>query len=116
MKIVTQRKITFTDFNNENHELIEIINNELYNLDGIQPLLIEVKRVQDEKPRGILCWSKQFKTHYIIVKIYDINNIRRRLEYEYEFRYETKEHEDEVRGEEYRENLQNQFNNICNCA
>lgn len=115
LKIITQRKITFTDFNNKSHEIIEIVNNEVYNLEGNKPIFI-FKRVQDDKPRGILCWKDQFKTHYNVVKIYEISHERKRVEYEYEFRYEKKGEEDQAKGEEYRDYLQNKFNETCDVA
>ena len=113
INIKTERKITFTDFNDKTHEIIEKVNEEQYNLDNKRPLFVEVKRIQDEKPRGPLCYNDQFGTHYIVVKIYEEGFKRLRSENEYTFRYEKKTKEDEAAGEEYRERLQNEFSNTC---
>lgn len=108
LRIITERHSTFTDFNDQKHTNIRKIDEERYNLNYIRPLLIEVKRIQDTEPRGPLCWSDQFKTHYNLVKIYMINDRRVREEYEVESRWETKENDDE--GEKYREKLYEKYN------
>ena len=114
--IITEKHIKFKDFDGEEHETVYRANDEKYNLDGYRPLLIEVKREQEKKPRGILCWNNQFKTHYNLVKIYEINQERKRVEYELEYRWEYNTEEAEKDGEEYRKSLNDEYNkDICQC-
>lgn len=111
--IFTKNIIIFTDFNDKKKEVVQE-NEERYNLNYIKPILIEVKRIQDKEPRGILCWSNQFKTHYNLVKIYNLNNKNYREEYEIENGWEEKGKEKE--GEAHREELQREYeDNICSC-
>ena len=77
------------------------------NLNNYRPIFCEVKREQEKEPRGILCWSNQYNTHYIGVKIYDINHEQRREEYEITSRYEGKTREDDEAGEQMKEDLLN---------
>lgn len=111
LHIITERHITFKDFNDEVHEINQKINEERYNLDCIRPLLIEVKRIQDNEPRGPLCWKYYFKTHYNVVKIYSINDKNVREEYEMTYRWEKKDNDED--GENYREALENRFKGPC---
>lgn len=111
--IITKNIIIFTDFNDKKKEVVQE-NEERYNLNCFKPILIEVKRIQDKEPRGILCWSNQYKTHYNLVKIYNLNDKNYREEYEIENGWEEKEKEKE--GEAHREELQREYeDNICSC-
>lgn len=113
INIITDKHIKFIDFDDKEHIKIHRVGDEKYNLNGYMPLLIEVKREQDKNPRGILCWSKQFKTHYNLIKIYKINGAKKRVESELESRWEYNTEEAEKDGEDYRKELNNQYNNIC---
>ena len=48
--IKTIKHIKFIDFDNKEHETSELIGDEKYNLDGIKPILIDVKREQEKEP------------------------------------------------------------------
>lgn len=114
--ILTYNRIKFVDFDGKEHEIIQLIGDEKYNLDGYRPLLVEVKREQEKKPRGILCWSNQFKTHYILVKIYDINGERKRVECELDNKWEYNTAEAEEEGEKFRKELYDKNNkDTCEC-
>lgn len=104
--IKTYKRILFKDFDGKEHEAIQTILDERYNLDGIRPILVETKRDQGDTPRGpILCWKYQFSTRYYLVKIYLINSKRKRVECELETRWEYKGEEPDKDGEEYRKKL-----------
>ena len=107
LNILTYRHYTFTDFNDITKSITNKINQEKYNLNNYRPIFCEVKREQEKEPRGILCWSNQYNTHYIGVKIYDINHEQRREEYEITSRYEGKTREDDEAGEQMKEDLLN---------
>ena len=115
--IRTDKIIRFTDFDGKEHELIQTISNEDYNLDGIKPILVEVKREQEDKPRGPLCWSYQFQTHYYLIKIYELGGERKRVQSELEWRWEYQDEDGkEIPGENYREKLNKQYNRgNCRC-
>ena len=114
--IKTDKHIFFKDFDGQEHETVQTVEDERYNLDDNRPILLEVKRDQAKDPRGILCWSNQFKTRYYLVKFYQINGNRRRIECEIEWRWENKGNEADVKGEEYRKKLDNKYNkNCCSC-
>jgi hypothetical protein len=106
--IKTQKIIKFKDFDNKEHEVIQDVSDEKYNLDGIKPIITEVKREQEKLPRGPLCWKNQYKTHYYLVKYYEIGGNRKRVESYIEYRWEYKIIEAEIQGEAYREKL-NEF-------
>ena len=107
LNILTYRHYTFTDFNDITKSITNKINQERYNLNNHMPSISFVKREQEKEPRGILCWSNQYNTHYMAVKIYDINHKERREEYEIISRYEGKKREDDEAGEQMREKLEN---------
>ena len=107
LNILTYRHYTFTDFNDITKSITNKINQERYNLNNHMPSISFVKREQEKEPRGILCWSNQYNTHYMAVKIYDINHKERREEYEIISRYEGKKREDDEAGEQMRERLEN---------
>ena len=107
LNILTYRHYTFTDFNDITKSITNKINQERYNLNNHMPSISFVKREQEKEPRGILCWSNQYNTHYMAVKIYDINHKERREEYEITSRYEGKKREDDEAGEQMRERLEN---------
>lgn len=107
LNILTYRHYTFTDFNDITKSITNKINQERYNLNNHMPSISFVKREQEKEPRGILCWSNQYNTHYMAVKIYDINHKERREEYEIISRYEGKKREDDEAGEQMRETLEN---------
>ena len=107
LNILTYRHYTFTDFNDITKSITNKINQERYNLNNHWPKISLVKREQEKEPRGILCWSNQYNTHYMAVKIYDINHKERREEYEIISRYEGKKREDDEAGEQMRETLEN---------
>ena len=88
INIRTDKIIKFIDFDNKEHEVVQTIGDECYNLDGYKPIFVDVKREQEEEPRGILCWSNQFKTHYYLIKIYEIGGGRKRIQSELEWRWE----------------------------
>ena len=112
--ILTDQHLKFVDFDGKEHEKVLRIGDEKYNLNGYRPLLVEVKREQEEEPRGIWCWSDQFKTHYTLVKIYDINGKRKRVESELEYRWEYKTDDAEKEGKDYRNYLNDKYNeDIC---
>ena len=114
LHILTDKHIKFIDFDGTEHEKVVRVGDEKYNLNGYRPLLVEVKRNQEKDPRGIWCWKDQFKTHYTLVKIYDINGERKRIESELEYRWERKTDEAEKDGEDYRKQLNEQYNkDIC---
>jgi GTPase SAR1 family protein len=114
--IKTDKHIFFKDFDGQEHETVQTVEDERYNLDDNRPILLEVKRDQAKDPRGMLCWSNQFKTRYYLVKFYQINGNRRRVECEIEWRWENKGNEADVKGEEYRKKLDNKYNkNCCSC-
>ena len=107
--IRTTKTIKFIDFDDKEHEVVQT-RDENYSLDGIKPILVEVKRVQEENPRGILCWKNQFKTHYYLIKFYEIGGERKRVESEIEWRWEYKDGiKKEIPGEEYREKLNEEY-------
>ena len=114
--IKTDKFIKFIDFDGKEHETTQTIGDENYSLDGIRPLLVEVKREQEKNPRGILCWAYQFKTHYYIVKYYEIDG-RKRVQSELEWRWESKDEEGkDIPGEDYRRKLNEKYNeNTCKC-
>ena len=107
LNILTYRHYTFTDFNDITKSITNKINQERYNLNNHMPSISFVKREQEKEPRGILCWSNQYNTHYMAVKIYDINHKEHREEYEIISRYEGKKREDDEAGEQMRETLEN---------
>ena len=110
--IKTDKIIKFIDFDGKEHETVQQIGDENYNLDGIRPLLVEVKRVQENTPRGILSWSYYFKTHYYLVKFYEIGGERKRVQAEIEWRWEYQDREgEEIPGEDYRRALNDKYNN-----
>ena len=114
INIKTIKHIKFKDFDGEEHEADQVIGDEKYNLDGIRPLLTEVKRVQEDMPRGILCWKNQFKTNYYLVKYYEIKGERKRVQCHLEYRWESKDLYAEIQGEEFRKKLNQQYtNNTC---
>lgn len=117
--IRTDRIITFTDFDGKEHETAQTISEEDYSLDGLKPLLIEVKRVQDNVPRGPLCWSYHFKTHYYLIKYYEIDQVdgRKRVQSELDWRWEYKDIDgEEIPGEDYRRQLNERYNeHTCKC-
>ena len=106
LHIITYRHFTFTDFDNLSKTVTNKINQEEYNLNNVIPKFSHVKRVQETVPRGILSWSNQYKTHYIAVKIYEINHTDHRQEYEIIWRYEPNTIEAIADGETYREHLE----------
>ena len=108
------KHIFFKDFDGTEHETIQTIEDERYNLDNNRPILQEVKREQNKDPRGPLCWKDQYKTRYYLVKFYQINGNRRRVECEIEYRWENKGNEADVQGEEYRQKLDKKY--IKNCC
>ena len=114
--IKTDKHILFKDFDGQEHETVQTVLDERYNLDNYRPILIEVKREQAKEPRGIWCWSNQFKTRYYLVKYYKINGERKRVECEIEWRWEYKGEEDDAKGEEYREKLNERYNKGVCCA
>ena len=76
----------------------------------------EDKREHNKEPRGSLCWKNQYKTRYYLVKFYQINGNRRRVECEIEWRWENKGNEADIKGEEYRKKLDERYNeNCCEC-
>lgn len=114
--IKTDKHILFKDFDGQEHETVQTVLDERYNLDNYRPILIEVKREQAKEPRGIWCWSNQFKTRYYLVKYYQINGERKRVECEIEWRWEYKGEENDAKGEEYREKLNERYNRDVCCA
>ena len=111
INIITDKIIKFIDFDGKEHETVQRIGNENYNLDGIKPTLVEVKREQEKEPRGILSWSHQFKTHYYLIKFYEIGGQRKRVQSELEWRWEPKDGDGkEIQGEAYREALNEEYN------
>ena len=115
--IITNKHITFIDFDNKQHEAIQKIDEEKYNLDGVMPVLTEVKREQSDKPRGEwFCYKYQFETHYYLVKYYLIKGERKRVQIELRNRYERKDGdviEGESRGEDYKLSLEEKYINGC---
>ena len=105
--IKTDKHIKFKDFDGEEHEIVQNISDERYNLNGLKPILIEVKREQKEEPRGPLCWKNQYETNYYLVKYYDFDGNRKRVQSFLEYRWERKDNEGEIKGEEYRKKLYN---------
>ena len=113
--IKTDKHIKFKDFDGEEHEIVQNILDERYNLNGLKPILIEVKREQKEEPRGPLCWKNQYETNYYLVKYYDFDGNRKRVQSFLEYRWERKDNEAEIKGEEYRKKLYNDITggNCC---
>lgn len=118
INIKTEKTIKLTDFDGKKHQVVQIVGDENYNLDGIRPLLIEVKREQEKSPRlPLLCWSYQFKTHYYLIKFYQLSGERKRVQSELEWHWEYKDEEGkEIPGEERRQELDKIYNkNTCKC-
>ena len=117
--IRTDKIIKFIDFDGKEHETTQTIGDENYSLDGITPSLVEVRREQEKNPRGILCWSYQFKTHYYLVKYYEIDEIdgKKRVQSELDWRWEYKDEEGkDIPGEHYRSALNEKYNgHTCRC-
>ena len=114
--IKTEKHIIFKDFDGKEHTAIQLLGDEKYNLDGIKPIITETKRDQGDEPRGNwFCWKYQFSTRYYLVKIYEIEGKRKRVECELDKRWEYDNDEAEVDGEDYREKLDKKYNNKnCN--
>ena len=117
--IRTDKIIKFIDFDGKEHETTQTIGDENYSLDGITPSLVEVRREQEKNPRGILCWSYQFKTHYYLVKYYKIDEFdgKKRVQSELDWRWEYKDEEGkDIPGEHYRSELNEKYNgHTCGC-
>jgi len=117
--IRTDKIIKFIDFDGKEHETTQTIGDENYSLDGITPSLVEVRREQEKNPRGILCWSYQFKTHYYLVKYYKIDEFdgKKRVQSELDWRWEYKDEEGkDIPGEHYRSELNEKYNgHTCRC-
>ncbi len=117
--IRTDKIIKFIDFDGKEHETTQTIGDENYSLDGITPSLVEVRREQEKNPRGILCWSYQFKTHYYLVKYYKIDEFdgKKRVQSELDWRWEYKDEEGkDIPGEHYRSALNEKYNgHTCRC-
>ena len=108
VKFVTYKDYTFTDFNDKEKIISNKIGEEVYNLSTIKPSLVEVKRIQDDKPAEWCPWfhkEHQYKTHYKAIKIYNLNHNQYRKEYEIECRNEYSNDQAEEEGEKYRELL-----------
>ena len=105
LNIIKYKHYTFTDFNDTIKKITNKVGEERYNLNNYKPIFCEVKREQENESRGILCWNNQYKTHYLGVKIYEINHKQHRQEYEIEWRYEGKTRLDEKDGEDYKDEL-----------
>ena len=114
--IKTDKHILFTDFDGKEHETIQTILDEKYNLDNNRPILFEVKREQAKEPRGSVCFRNQFKTRYYLIKYYQINGDRKRVECEIEWRWENKGNEADVQGEEYRKKLSDRYKADIGCC
>ena len=114
--IKTDKHILFKDFDGQEHETIQTILDERYNLDNNRPILIEVRRDQAKEPRGSVCFKNQFKTRYYLIKYYQINGDRKRIECEIEWRWENKGNEADVQGEQYREKLYKRYNEELGCC
>ena len=117
VKFITYRDYTFTDFNDSEKKISNKIGEEVYNLNSIKPSLIEVKRIQGDKPSEWCPWfsiEHQYDTHYNAIKIYDLNNKQYRQEYEIECRNEYKNDQADEAGEKYREFLREELKNISN--
>jgi len=114
--IKTEKHLKFIDFDGKEHEAIENIGDEKYNLNGLKPILSEVKRTQAEKPRGSLCWKNQFDTRYFLVKYYELSGERKRVECELEQRWEYKGEEAEKDGEKRRQHFYDiHCKTCCSC-
>ena len=114
--IKTEKHLKFIYFDGKEHEAIENIGDEKYNLNGLKPILSEVKRTQAEKPRGSLCWKNQFDTRYFLVKYYELSGERKRVECELEQRWEYKGEEAEKDGEKRRQHFYDiHCKTCCSC-
>lgn len=113
--IKTDKHIKFKDFDGKEHEVVQNIGDERYNLDGIRPILKEVKREQKTKPRGPLCWKNQYETNYYLIKYYELAGERKRVECFLEYRWENNDNEAEIKGEEYRKQLYDDNNKDSCC-
>ena len=112
--VKTEKIIKFKDFDGKEHETVQIIEDNNYNLDGIKPILTEVKREQENIPRGIMCWKNQFKTHYYLIKIYQFGDLKIRVQSQVEWRWEPKDNEgEEIPGEEFRVMLNKEYDEMC---
>ena len=110
--IKTEKHIQFTDFDGKVHKVVEKMPDQKYNLDGLKPTISEIKREQSENPRGILCWSNQYKTYYYLIKIYNIGGNEVRLKSEIEYNYEAKDHPlliGEIPGENRKKQLEEEY-------
>ena len=108
VKFITYKDYTLTDFNNKDKIITNKIGEEVYNLNSINPSLIEVKRIQgDEQAEWCPWFSKehQYYTYYKAIKIYNLNHKQYRQEYEIECRKEYKNGQAEEDGEKYKEYL-----------
>ena len=114
--IITNKHITFKDFDDKEHEVIQKVREEKYNLDGIRPVLNEIKREQSKEPRGKWCYSSQYETHYYLVKYYEIGGNKKRVQIEIDNRYEPKDLEEIIEdsnGEDYKKSLEKEYLKGC---
>ena len=112
--IKTEKHITFIDFDDKSHEIIQQLEEESYNLDGYNPSLILVKREQTNEPHW--CYKSQFKTNYILLKFYNIDGKEIKLKIFLTYRYEDKDSDNiqgENKGEDFRLFLENKYKNNC---
>ena len=110
LHIKTEKHITFIDFDGKSHKVIQQLEEETHNLDGYSPSLTEVKREQTNEPHW--CYKNQFKTNYILLKIYNIGGRTIKLRNFLRYRYENKDTDNvlgENRGEDLRLHLQNKY-------
>ena len=115
--IKTLKHIKFIDFDDKEHETSLLIGEEIYNLDGVKPVLVDVKREQGKEPRGsYLCYKYQFWTTYNLIKFYEIEGDRKRVQCELDSGWEYNTKDGEENGEKKRNRLYNEnTGNQCSC-
>ena len=92
--------------------VIQKLEEDAYNLEGYSSSLTEVKREQTDESHW--CEKNQFKTNYVLLKIYNIGGRTIKLRNFLRYRYENKDKNNvqgENKGEDLRLYLQNKYKN-----
>ena len=114
LHVKTEKHITYIDFDDKSHKVIQHLEEVTYNLDGFSPSLIVVKREQTNETHW--CNKKLFITNYVLLKVYSIGGRTIKLRNFLEYRYEYEDKSNVIgknKGEDYRLYLQNKYKNKC---
>ena len=102
--IKTMTFTTYVDFNGQKDTKYDEYNEE-YSVENENPV-IRVEREKTNITRNqFLCFCKQYKYNYIVIKTYIINGQKHNTKYNKVSKWESEE-DDEIEGEQYRENLE----------